>query len=177
VVAGVGCSEENDSRFLCAKTNHVMDIAVSSFCRRRKRHDRLAPHSQHHHHSSRRAPQTSSRTSIASRQAPLRPIGVVTSLQRADVHLQIAHHERPLPPPLCEGRFPRAHCCPPISYGAPRPGCEPEQEDRGWPTANGEIKAECRAQGTHGLLTKLHRPCSSRPCLSSFPSSSSTRPL
>jgi hypothetical protein len=148
------CSEEDDSR-PCAKKCHVMDVAFELLPMAANDTTPTRSHSQHHHHSSRRAPQTSSCTSIASRPAPLRPIGVITSLQRADPHLQKAHHERPLPPPLCEGRFPRAHGCPPISYGAPRPGSEPEQEDRGWPTANGEIKAESRAQGTHRLLTKV----------------------
>ncbi|KAK1916050.1 hypothetical protein P3342_003865 [Pyrenophora teres f. teres] len=49
----------------------------------------------------------------------------------------IAHHERPFPPPLREGRcFPRAYGCPPLGPGTPRPHCEPKQEARGRHTAD-----------------------------------------
>jgi hypothetical protein len=57
--------------------------------------------------------------------------------QRADPHHQIAQHERPLPPSLRQGRFPRAHGRPPLRNGAPCPRREPEQEDRGRIAADG----------------------------------------
>lgn len=66
--------------------------------------------------------------------------------QRADPQDQIAHHERPLPPPLREGRFPRARCCPPIGHGTPCPRRQPDQEGRSRTTADGERRRTSRAE-------------------------------
>jgi hypothetical protein len=79
--------------------------------------------------------------------------------------------------PAREGRFPPAHCLrPPIGCCAPRSHCQPEQSPE-----------DCGAHWTDGmhlhaqrpdleLQANNNRPSSSRPCPSSFLSSSSTRP-
>jgi hypothetical protein len=81
-----------------------------------------------------RAPKPPSGASPRLPQSTRRQLGPRnTALTRQSTH---SHHERPFPPPLRQGRFPRARRrsprhCPPRARGPA------EQEDRGWLSADG----------------------------------------
>lgn len=140
-----------------------------------------SPPPPNHLQSSNRASRSSSSTPTPRREALLLQLDPRNRNNALTSTVYRAHHEhRTLFPPARQGCLPPAHCRPSFGHGTPGAHCRPEQEGRARQQPDGmnaprlAMELVCK----HGRLraNPRNRSFSSRPCPSSSPSSSSTRP-